>query len=54
MILIDSNRELHRRLVYEKVAHDYTEPGHIPGNIGKMPCLITFYFFSKVLKVIMT
>jgi enterochelin esterase-like enzyme len=28
--LLESNRELHRRLVYDKVAHDYTErPGHI-------------------------
>jgi hypothetical protein len=48
--LLESNRELHRRLVYDKVAHDYTErPGHIPGILGKCIALSSA-FFSKVLK----
>jgi hypothetical protein len=48
--LIES--KLHRRLVYEKwhmIIQNVLE--HIPGNIGKMPCLITFIFLVKYLKV---
>jgi S-formylglutathione hydrolase FrmB len=49
--LIESNRELHRRLVYEKVAHDYTErPGAHTWEYWENALPYQMLFFSKVLK----
>jgi putative tributyrin esterase len=49
--LIESNRELHRRLVYEKVAHDYTErPGAHTWEYWENALPYHVLFFSKVIK----
>lgn len=49
--LIESNRELHRRLVYDKVAHDYTErPGAHTWEYWENALPTHLLFFSKVLK----
>jgi putative tributyrin esterase len=49
--LIESNRELHRRLVYEKVPHDYTErPGAHTWEYWENSVPYHAYFFSKILK----
>tara|TARA_R110002126_G_scaffold6130_2_gene32379 strand:- start:319 stop:1185 length:867 start_codon:yes stop_codon:yes gene_type:complete len=49
--LIESNRELHRRLVYEKVAHDYTErPGAHTWDYWENALPYHVLFFSKVFK----
>lgn len=48
--LIESNRELHRRLVYAKVAHDYTErPGAHTWEYWQNSLPYQVLFFSKVL-----
>lgn len=48
--LIDSNRELHRRLVYNKVAHDYTErPGAHTWGYWENALPYHVLFFSKIL-----
>jgi S-formylglutathione hydrolase FrmB len=47
--LIESNRELHRRLVYEKVSHDYTErPGAHTWDYWENALPYHVLFFSKV------
>lgn len=49
--LIESNRELHRRLVYEKVPHDYTErPGAHTWEYWENSIPYHAYFFSKIFK----
>ena len=49
--LIESNRELHRRLVYQKVPHDYTErPGAHTWSYWENALLYQVLFFDKVLK----
>ncbi|MFC6096654.1 alpha/beta hydrolase [Flavobacterium qiangtangense] len=49
--LIESNRELHRRLVYEKIPHDYTErPGAHTWEYWENSVPYHVYFFSKILK----
>jgi S-formylglutathione hydrolase FrmB len=49
--LIEPNRELHRRLVYSKVAHDYTErPGAHTWEYWENALPYQVLFFSKVLK----
>lgn len=49
--LIESNRELHRRLVYSKVAHDYTErPGAHTWEYWENALPYHMLFFSKVIK----
>lgn len=49
--LIESNRELHRRLVYEKIPHDYTErPGAHTWEYWENSVPYHAYFFSKILK----
>jgi len=49
--LIESNRELHRRLVYNKVVHDYTErPGAHTWEYWENSLPYHVLFFSKVLK----
>jgi S-formylglutathione hydrolase FrmB len=49
--LLESNRELHRRLVYDKVAHDYTErPGAHTWEYWENALPYHLLFFSKVLK----
>lgn len=49
--LIEPNRELHRRLVYNKVAHDYTErPGAHTWEYWENALPYQVLFFSKVLK----
>ncbi|WP_281635777.1 alpha/beta hydrolase [Flavobacterium marginilacus] len=49
--LIESNRELHRRLVYGKVSHDYTErPGAHTWEYWENALPYQVLFFSKVLK----
>jgi putative tributyrin esterase len=49
--LIESNRELHRRLVYNKVPHDYTErPGAHTWEYWENALPYQVLFFSKVLK----
>jgi S-formylglutathione hydrolase FrmB len=49
--LIESNRELHRRLVYSKVAHDYTErPGTHTWEYWENALPYHMLFFSKVIK----
>ena len=48
--LIESNRELHRRLVYNKVAHDYTErPGAHTWEYWENALPYHVFFFSKIL-----
>ena len=48
--LIESNRELHRRLVYSKVAHDYTErPGAHTWEYWENALPYHVLFFSKIL-----
>jgi S-formylglutathione hydrolase FrmB len=50
--LIETNRELHRRLVYNKVPHDYTErPGAHTWEYWDNALLYHMLFFSKILKV---
>ncbi|MDI1255554.1 MAG: alpha/beta hydrolase-fold protein [Flavobacterium sp.] len=49
--LIESNRELHRRLVYAKVPHDYTErPGAHTWEYWENSLPYQVLFFAKVLK----
>jgi putative tributyrin esterase len=49
--LIESNRELHRRLVYQKVPHDYTErPGAHTWDYWENALPYQVLFFDKVLK----
>jgi putative tributyrin esterase len=49
--LIESNRELHRRLVYNKVAHDYTErPGAHTWEYWENALPFHVLFFDKVFK----
>ncbi|MDG2432404.1 alpha/beta hydrolase-fold protein [Flavobacterium sp.] len=49
--LIESNRELHRRLVYSKVAHDYTErPGAHTWEYWENALPYHMLFFIKVIK----
>ena len=49
--LIESNRELHRRLVYAKVAHDYTErPGAHTWEYWENALPTHMLFFSKILE----
>ena len=49
--LIESNRELHRRLVYNKVAHDYTErPGAHTWEYWENALPSHVLFFSKILR----
>lgn len=49
--LIEPNRELHRRLVYNKVPHDYTErPGAHTWEYWENALPYQVLFFSKVLK----
>lgn len=49
--LIESNRELHRRLVYAKVPHDYTErPGAHTWEYWENALPYQMLFFSKILK----
>jgi S-formylglutathione hydrolase FrmB len=50
--LIETNRELHRRLVYNKVPHDYTErPGAHTWEYWDNALPYHMLFFSKILKV---
>lgn len=49
--LIEPNRELHRRLVYAKVSHDYTErPGAHTWEYWENALPYQVLFFSKVFK----
>lgn len=49
--LIETNRELHRRLVYNKVPHDYTErPGAHTWEYWENALPYHMLFFSKILK----
>ena len=49
--LIESNKELHRRLVYSKVPHDYTErPGAHTWEYWENALPNHVLFFSKILK----
>jgi S-formylglutathione hydrolase FrmB len=49
--LIETNRELHRRLVYNKVPHDYTErPGAHTWEYWDNALPYHMLFFSKILK----
>lgn len=49
--LIESNREMHRRLVYEKIPHDYTErPGAHTWEYWENSLPYHVLFFSKILK----
>ncbi|MFD3000632.1 alpha/beta hydrolase [Pontibacter toksunensis] len=49
--LIEPNRELHRRLVYKKVPHDYTErPGGHTWDYWENSLGYHLLFFDKVLK----
>lgn len=49
--LIEPNRELHRRLVYAKVAHDYTErPGAHTWEYWENALPYQILFFSKIFK----
>jgi putative tributyrin esterase len=49
--LIEPNRELHRRLVYSKVPHDYTErPGAHTWGYWENALPYQVLFFSKILK----
>ncbi|MES2797784.1 MAG: alpha/beta hydrolase family protein, partial [Bacteroidota bacterium] len=49
--LIEANRELHRRLVYNNTAHDYTErPGAHTWEYWQNSLPYHILFFSKVLK----
>ena len=49
--LIELNRELHRRLVYAKVPHDYTErPGEHTWEYWENALPYQVLFFSKILK----
>ncbi len=49
--LIETNRELHRRLVYNKVPHDYTErPGAHTWEYWDNALPYHILFFSKILK----
>lgn len=49
--LIEPNRELHRRLVYAKVSHDYTErPGAHTWEYWENALPYQLLFFSKILK----
>lgn len=48
--LIEPNRELHRRLVYNKVEHDYTErPGAHTWDYWENSLPYHVLFFSKIL-----
>jgi len=50
--LLEPNRELHRRLVYNHTAHDYTErPGGHTWDFWQSALPSQLLFFSKVLKV---
>ena len=47
--LIEQNRELHRRLVYEKIPHDYTErPGEHTWPYWEQALPYHLLFFSKI------
>jgi S-formylglutathione hydrolase FrmB len=49
--LIEPNRELHRRLVYAKVPHDYTErPGAHTWEYWENSLPYQVLFFSKIFK----
>lgn len=49
--LIESNRELHRRLVYNKVSHDYTErPGAHTWDYWENALPVHVLFFNKILR----
>jgi S-formylglutathione hydrolase FrmB len=49
--LIENNRELHRRLVYNKIPHEYTErPGAHTWEYWDNALPYHVLFFSKVLK----
>ena len=49
--LIETNRELHRRLVYQKVPHDYTErPGAHTWEYWENALPYHVLFFDKILK----
>lgn len=49
--LIESNREFHRRMVYEKIPHDYTErPGSHTWEYWESAVPYHALFFSKVFK----
>ncbi len=49
--LIEPNRELHRRLVYSKVEHDYTErPGAHTWDYWQNSLPYHLLFFQKILK----
>ena len=49
--LIESNREFHRRMVYEKIPHDYTErPGAHTWEYWENAVPYHALFFSKVFK----
>ncbi|MEN9323452.1 MAG: Carbohydrate esterase family 1 [Bacteroidota bacterium] len=49
--LLESNREFHRRLVYSKIPHDYTErPGAHTWEYWSNALPYQLLFFSKILK----
>ena len=49
--LLEPNRELHRRLVYNHTLHDYTErPGGHTWDFWQTALPSQLLFFSKVLK----
>ena len=49
--LIEPNRELHRRLVFNRTPHDYLNgPVGTHGNTGKTHCPYHVLFFYEVLK----
>ncbi|MEY2692686.1 MAG: Carbohydrate esterase family 1 [Bacteroidota bacterium] len=49
--LLESNREFHRRLVYSKIPHDYTErPGAHTWDYWSNALPYQLLFFSKILK----
>ena len=49
--LIEPNRELHRRLVYNKVAHEYTErPGEHTWTYWENSLPYHVLFFSRILE----
>ena len=50
--LIEPNRELHRRLVYQKVSHDYTErPGGHTWEYWENALPYQLIFMHKVLQL---
>jgi putative tributyrin esterase len=50
-ILLETNREFNRRLLYHKVPHEYTErPGGHTWNYFEKALLYQMHFFSNILK----